>query len=283
LLEPVERFVLLDDTWAGLLAGQVELSAVEDLLRAVDPTDEATVWRRAAAMVSTLRLIGGPGGADRVAGLAVELAEPGLADTSDLERRAVQFRIAGVTGRWAPAVAQAREVVSGDAPSQSDSELVAAAVDVVAANGDADDFDRFVDLYRNGPTPQEVQRYLAALTRFSDPVLFQQLLEMCLDEVRSQNAPYTLGQAMANPENGGTAWAFVRDNWDTITTQFPSNSIVRLASGIRTLFDPDVAADVLAFFAEHEVPQALKTMSQHLEMVRVNQALRARVAPTVEA
>src|SRR5664279_2799584 len=106
---------------------------------------------------------------------------------------------------------------------------------------------------------------------------------MCLDEVRSQNAPYTLGQAMANPQNGGTAWAFVRDNWDTITTQFPSNSIVRLVSGVRTLFDPDVAADVLAFFAEHEVPQGAKSLSQHVEMVRVNQALRARVAPALES
>jgi hypothetical protein len=44
-----------------------------------------------------------------------------------------------------------------------------------------------------------------------------------------------------------------------------------------------VAADVLAFFADHEVPQGAKTLSQHLEMVRVNQALRSRVAPALNS
>ena len=49
-----------------------------------------------------------------------------------------------------------------------------------------------------------------------------------------------------------------------------------MAEGVRTLTDPAVAQDVLAFFAEHPVPQATKTMAQHLERLRVNAAFRER-------
>src|SRR6185312_15656947 len=119
-------------------------------------------------------------------------------------------------------------------------------------------------------------RYLSALTRFSDPELFGRLLDMCLTEVRTQNAPYTLAQAMGNPTNGPAAWRLVRDHWDELTTRFPSNSHVRMASGVRSIFDPATAADVLDFFSTHEVPQGAKTLAQHLEVVRVNQALRSR-------
>jgi hypothetical protein len=38
----------------------------------------------------------------------------------------------------------------------------------------------------------------------------------------------------------------------------------------------DSVADVQRFFAEHPIPQAAKTLDQHLERQRVNAALRAR-------
>ena len=42
------------------------------------------------------------------------------------------------------------------------------------------------------------------------------------------------------------------------------------------LTEPEVAADVQAFFAEHPIQQAAKTLDQVLERQRVNAALRAR-------
>ena len=96
------------------------------------------------------------------------------------------------------------------------------------------------------------------------------------DEVRSQNAPYVLARAMTNRDNGPLAWAFVRDNWDAVNERFPSNSIVRMLSGIRSLSVPEVADDVFAFFERHEVPQGDRQLAQHLERLQVNVALRAR-------
>jgi hypothetical protein len=40
---------------------------------------------------------------------------------------------------------------------------------------------------------------------------------------------------------------------------------------------------VLAFFAEHDVPQGEKTLAQHLERLRVNVALREREGASLAA
>ena len=102
-------------------------------------------------------------------------------------------------------------------------------------------------------------------------------------EVRTQDAPYLLAGCMANRENGPQAWAFVRDNWDAINEAFPSNSIVRMLSGVRALSKPELAEEVLSFFEEHKVPQGALSLAQHLERLRINVALRERESERLAA
>ena len=45
---------------------------------------------------------------------------------------------------------------------------------------------------------------------------------------------------------------------------------------VKTLTRPEQQADVAAFFAEHDIPQAAKTLQQVLERQRVNVSLRER-------
>jgi puromycin-sensitive aminopeptidase len=45
---------------------------------------------------------------------------------------------------------------------------------------------------------------------------------------------------------------------------------------VRTLDRPEQVADVQAFFAEHPIEQAQKTLEQLLERQRVNAAMRIR-------
>jgi hypothetical protein len=51
-----------------------------------------------------------------------------------------------------------------------------------------------------------------------------------------------------------------------------------MLSGMRSVNDPALAADIEAFTAEHPVPQAKQTLPQHLERLRVSVALREREA-----
>ena len=52
---------------------------------------------------------------------------------------------------------------------------------------------------------------------------------------------------------------------------------------VKTLTRPEQQADVAAFFAEHDIPQAAKTLQQVLERQRVNVSLCERAAPTLTA
>ena len=104
-------------------------------------------------------------------------------------------------------------------------------------------------------------------------------LGMSLDgTVRTQDAPYLVAQCLRNRRCGEQAWYFVRDNWEAMLEAYPNNAIVRMLDGVKALSTPDVAADVMAFFESHKVPQGELTLRQHLERLQVNVALREREA-----
>ena len=77
------------------------------------------------------------------------------------------------------------------------------------------------------------------------------------------------------------AWRVVREHWDEANDRFPNNAIVRMVDAVKTLTRPEEQADVAAFFAEHPIPQAAKTLEQILERQRVNVALRERAAASL--
>jgi puromycin-sensitive aminopeptidase len=103
------------------------------------------------------------------------------------------------------------------------------------------------------------------------------------DDVKSQNAPFVLRGAIANREHGALAWDFVRRNWAQLNERFPRNTIVRMVESVKLLDRPEQVADVQAFFAEHPIEQAQKTLEQILERQRVNAAVRARNAARLRA
>ena len=164
-------------------------------------------------------------------------------------------------------------------PGQVDPELMAAATTVVAATGDDVVYERLLSRYRSAATPQDQLRHLYALAEFDSEALVLRTCELALsDEVKTQNGPFLLRMCIANRRHGAAAWQFVRRHWDEANRTFPNNTIVRMIDAVRLLTDGAVAADVQAFFAEHPIEQAAKTLDQILERQRVNVALRAREA-----
>ena len=126
---------------------------------------------------------------------------------------------------------------------------------------------------------QWTHRHLYALTEFDDEALILRTCEFAMsDAVKTQNAPFVLAQAIGNRHHGPAAWAFVRDHWEEANERFPTNTIVRMASGVRLLNTPEAVDDVRSFFTAHPIVQAAKTLEQILERQRLNAALRDREA-----
>jgi puromycin-sensitive aminopeptidase len=287
-LSPIERYGLVDDMWAAVLAADATTVDFLELAESFGDETDLSVWQRLVGGLGSIdRLVDGDARAffqERLRTLlrpALDrLGTAPLADESDRDRelRGVLFEALGVLGDDAPTIDAARDLYARDKAGDAvDPSLLAAAVRIVASHGSAADFDEFVTRFQNAPTPQEELRFLSVLADFDDPELVRRLLRMSItDEVRTQNAPYLLRRALSNREQGALAWLFVQDEWDTINSRFPSNSIVRMLEGVRSLSAPAVAPEVFVFFETHEVPQGDKILAQHLERLEVNVALRSR-------
>jgi puromycin-sensitive aminopeptidase len=289
-LPDIERYGLVDDTWASVLAGTTEAEDFVALAERLADERDVSVWRR---------ILGGLAEIDRV--------------MTDDQRPAHEARVRALVGPalerhgWEPAPGESdrdRELrgaligaavtLAGDpdaeakvralfaqlrtAPEAVEANIAGAIVRAVGSVATAEDIDSLIDGFRTATTPQEEQRFLFALAEVRDPKLFARVLELAMStEVRTQNAPYLLGVCMANRDNGAAAWEAIRDAWDALNERFPSNSIDRMLNGIRAVSDPAQAADIEAFLAEHPVLQAKQTIAQHVERMRVTVALRERV------
>ncbi|HEY8526811.1 MAG TPA: M1 family metallopeptidase [Acidimicrobiales bacterium] len=290
-LSALERYVLVDDAWAAVLAGAMPAAAFLDTVdRFADETD-LSVWERiVGALVQIERLVEGEP-RERLQRRIGALLAPARARLGDACRdgdddrtrtlRGTLLNAAAVLADDQAAQARARELLDGFLadPASVDPSLSAPALSACATLGDVALHDRLVERFGATDNPQDRERILRSLARFRDPAALARTLELSLSgRVRTQDAPYLLSEALANRDNAAAAWAFVSGRWDEITERFPDNSIPRLVGGIRSVRDRGLAEQIAAFLADHPVPQGELQVRQHLERMWVTVGLAEREA-----
>ena len=295
-MDTLERYNLVDDAWNAVLAGTISsidlIGFLRGFLRGFRDERELAVWQAITIATRGLGRVVDPDHMEPFRALVRELAGPAHAELgdepiegeSDLQAklRGLLLSTMAVQGGDKTSIARARAILFDGATD--DPELIAAATAVVAATGDAEDFDWFLGRFREPHTPQERIRMLYALAEFDDADLMRRTCEIAFsDEVKSQDAPFLLNRCIANKHQGALAWSVVRSRWNDAVTKFPSNTIIRMVSSVNTLNTEPMLADVQAFFAEHPLPQSAKTLEQVLERHAVNVALRRRESATMSA
>jgi puromycin-sensitive aminopeptidase len=285
----VERFNLVNDTWATTLAGltplQDYLSLIEllrgetdlnvwtsvlvschHLNRILDEKDRALFQKRIGALLKPA--------VDRL-GWAPREAE------AELERQ-LRGELIGALGtlgddKECQERARALYLQYQKDPESVERNLLPALVAIVAHTGAAAEYDQFYARFKNAPTPQEETRYLFALAAFRVPDLIDRTLQLTLNgEVRTQNAPYLMRNLILNRDARERAWAFLKEHWEKMVRQYPDNSIPRMCEGIIGLVAPELEADAINFFAHHPVKQGAKQIEQHLERLRIAVACQKR-------
>jgi aminopeptidase N len=289
--DAIERYGIVDDAWALTLAGELRaeqflaltegfrhdpdlsvwqrvIGALDAVTRAVDPATPHLLDERLHVLFAPMRAhLGGaprPGEEARTAELRAALLEADalLAHDTDAIAHAQQLH---ATGGAHPA-------------------LAAAAVRVVATNGDAARYDEYLAAMRDAATPQETERYRSALALFPGEAEMRRTIAACLDgTIRSQDAPFVLRSALRNRHQGPAVWAALTEQWDTLRTVIPSMLVARLLEGISALAEPGLAEGVEAFLAEHDVPQGRTVIAQHRERLRVHTTFRLRERPALAA
>jgi puromycin-sensitive aminopeptidase len=289
-LTTLERYSLVDDAWSAVTAGAMDAVEFVDLVERFAGETQHGVWQAIAiGLRAVRRLIGDDQQATAGYQASVrELVGPALAALGDpvvgegdmtAKARGLLLAMMAIQGGDAGAQARARAVYDAweAEPAAVDAELAAAATGVVAAVGGTDDYERFLAQARSGATPQVQLRHLYALAEFDSAELLARTCQLAIGpDVRSQNAPFLLRACIGNRRHGRDGWAFVRQHWSEINERFPRNTISRMVEAVRLLDRPADVADVQAFFAEHPIEQAAKTLEQILERQRVNAAVRRR-------
>jgi len=289
-LTTLERYNLVDDAWNAVVAGALTTENFIEFARGFENENDLAVWQVLTKALTGLgRLIPRDNMApfntfvsSLVTPAYTRLGESPAPNEDDLvsKLRGLLLSTLAIHGNNTAAQQRCRNILMNHA--ESDPELVAASTTVVAATGNNNDYEWFVDKFTNAPTPQEKVRMLYALAEFDDVELMTRTCRLAFSgDVKSQDAPFLLARCIANKNHGEIAWAAVQENWTYANDTFPGNTIVRMVSTITTLNTEALETQVNAFFSEHPIPQATKTLEQALERQKVNVALRSREGATI--
>jgi puromycin-sensitive aminopeptidase len=281
-LSPVERFGLVNDTWASTLAG---LTALPDYLGLIDllrDENDINVWTtvigsshhlkrilvdpQCAALEERLRAVMRPA-LERL-GWTRNEGEPALIS----QLRGDLIAALGTVADDKECRQRARELYAQyeKEPGKVEPNLIPALVAIVAHTGSSAEYERFYGKFKSAKTPQEETRYLFALAAFREAELIDRTLKMTISgEVRTQNSPYLMRSILLNKDAREKAWSFMKAHWQEMTRQYPDNAIPRMCEGIIGLVNPELEKDARQFFAEHPVKQGAKQMEQHLERLLI--------------
>jgi aminopeptidase N len=290
-LTPLERYVLVDDAWAAVLAGSMTGSAFFDMVDGFAGETDLSVWERIVGALSQLeRLVEGDARRrlyERIGALIgparARLGDAAAEGDDDRTRtlRGSLLQAAAVLADDPAAQERCRELLDAFLadPASVDPSLSAPALTASTTLGDVALHERLVERFGAVENPQDRERILRSLARFRDPAALARTLDLSLSgSVRTQDDPYLLAETVANRDNAAVAWAFVSGRWDEIAERFPDNSIPRLVGGIRSVRDRGLAGEIVAFLDEHPIPQGEMQVRQHVERMWVTVALAEREA-----
>ncbi|HEX2227365.1 MAG TPA: M1 family metallopeptidase [Candidatus Binatia bacterium] len=281
-LSPVERFGLVNDTWASTLAGLTTLPDYLDLIDLLRDENDINVWSTAIASSHHLgRILSSSQRAvleDRLRvvmcpvlerlGWTPKEGEPALVS----QLRGDVIAALGTVAEEKRCQERARELYAEyeKIPESVEPNLVPALVAILAYTGTSAEYEKFYAKFKSAKTPQEETRYLFALAAFKPTELIDRTLKMTISgEVRTQNSPYLMRSILLNKDAREKAWDFMKTHWEEMTRQYPDNAIPRMCEGIIGLVSADLEKDVRRFFAEHPVKQGEKQMEQHLERLHI--------------
>ncbi|KAM7276178.1 hypothetical protein ACFE04_018044 [Oxalis oulophora] len=131
-------------------------------------------------------------------------------------------------------------------------------------------YEALLRLYRETDLSQEKTRILGSLPCCKDTTIISEVLNFLLTpEVRSQDVVFGLA---VGSEGRETAWLWLKDNWEHISKTWGSGFLItRFVSAIVSPFASlEKANEVSEFFATRSKPAIARTLKQSLERVRIN-------------
>lgn len=293
-LSAIERFNLVSDTWAAVLAGLQPLSEYLEMIKLFEDEGDKNVWTTIVGTLNYLDRV--TPGSEHLKEFAKTLCTPAFKKLgweskegeNNLTRqlRGLLALTLGTLGDDRKVQAEAHELYAKYKADKTlvGSDVVPAVVTILAYTGGDERYAEFEKDFKNASSPQEEDRYMYSLASFQDKKLLEKTLEKTLSgEFRSQNAPFVVRTVLLNTSARDLAWKFVTQKWDEILKVFPEASLPRMSEGITGLLTPELLKQTREFFKTHPVKQGKKMVEQSLEKQAVAVALLQREAKTLSS
>jgi puromycin-sensitive aminopeptidase len=288
-LEPIERFNLVNDTWAAAMAGLTPVTEYLELTARFRGERDRNVWSAILGSLAALNRVIGPAERPGLEALVRDRLTPAVtalgitprAGEDELTRqlRGDLLRALGTLGNDPATQARAAELYAAHERKQAevDANVLPALIAILAYTGDATRYREFLERFRQATTPQEEQRFLYALAGFRDPARIDETLARTINgEVRTQDAPFVNRSLLMTVHAREQAWRFVKAQWDVMDRLYPKHGLRRMAEGVIGLATPELERDVHEFFTARKIDLGGKTLAQYLEQLRIAVALGQR-------
>ena len=292
-LDDIERHSLVSDTWAMVRSAQVPASNFLDLVGKFGGETEHAIWSviigglRALehhALVEETRPAFEAFVRELVAPALERLGWEGDQEESDLTRKLRGDLIAamGNLANDAAVVEKARQIAGRVLTGEDlDPEVATAALSVYSHHGGAEEYETLWAAYQRTAAPAEKVRYLRSVAGVQLEELSLSTMDKIIEgDIRTQDGFWVFARLLAG-DAGPSVWQSARSRWDLVLEAMPGMTRRRVVEGLPALSQPEVAADVKGFFAEHPIPEAARFLTQNLELLDANILLRERETPVV--
>jgi puromycin-sensitive aminopeptidase len=292
-LDAIERYALVSDTLGFVRNGQLPVTSFLEVASKFSDEKEQAIW---SVITAGLGLIEHHALAEEARtgfeAFVSRLVTPALDDLgweiregdSDLERKLRGELIAtmGNLARDESTIEHCRSLVGSVLSGDSiDPEVCTAALAVYARNGGEEEHATMWKAYEDSTTPLEQIRYLRSVATVESEEQALDTMDKIVDGViRTQDGFWVFARLLAG-EAGPQVWASARSRWDDVLAAMPGITRTRVVEGLPALSQPEVAADVKGFFAEHPLPEASRALEQKLELLDANVKLRERETDAV--
>ena len=203
--------------------------------------------------------------------LAKEIGwSPSANDTDDQKaQRANLLGILGFAGD-PEAVAEARKLTQAyiKEPASVEGTIIAPALGVAAANGDAALYDQFADAMEHAHSVDEYYNFLYALTAFRRPELAKRTLALVEQEkIRQQDYTGLFSALLAASPAREIAWDYLKAHWDSLAEKVASFGGRGAVSALAAFCSVEMRDDIQQFFTTHRAPGAERAVRQSLERI----------------
>jgi aminopeptidase N len=294
-LSAPERYLLLEDTFAGLHANLLQASDFMNLAADLKDDPSTAVIDQ---LTNYLQFVGDylvtdsdrPQFEGWVRTTFGPVAEKMGWQTSPQDsdetraRRADLLTLMGLVGRDPKAMQFARNLMDKSLKGEPvDRTMMIAAIPIAARSGNAALYDAIIAHFPQIKTPEEALFYGQALCLFSDPVLLTRTLRFAVSPMmRAQDAPQVFGTVLSNPAGRQVAWDFIRNNWDAVIAKLSNYSDSGLVGSAGVFCDATKREEVESFFTGHKVPASDRTLKLTLEEINGCIDLRTHQEPNLE-